>query len=47
MAKHAKSHNINVVDRFAVKPKNVTQLKAAVAQQPVAVALSGYNDFFI
>ena len=47
MAEHAKSHNIHVVDRFAVKPKNVTQLKAAVAQQPVAVALSGYNDFFI
>lgn len=41
------SSGINVTQRYNVMPYNVEQLKAAVAQQPVAAAVEGYQDAFM
>ena len=43
----AKATGINVTERFNVKPNDVGQLKAAVALQPVAIAVQGYEDVFV
>ena len=43
----AKSTGINVTQRINVAPNNVTQLRAAVAKQPVTVAVQGYQDVFV
>ena len=42
-----KSTGIYVTQRYNVKPFDVAQLKAAVAKQPVAAAVQGYEDVFV
>mmetsp|Transcript_26063 Transcript_26063/g.32545 ORF Transcript_26063/g.32545 Transcript_26063/m.32545 type:complete len:123 (+) Transcript_26063:623-991(+) len=43
----ARSTGVNVTHRYNVQPYSVEQLKAAVALQPVAAAIEGYQDIFM
>ena len=45
--KLSKTTELLVDERFNVRPFSVEHLKAAVAKQPIAVAVEGYQDVFV